>query len=113
LVNPGQVAAITYSDTCAVEVGSDRVWTIQEAAPCANGNRGIDFTGRMNHSGSAVWFTQIDPVIVGSVAVGVGLIIGCIASWCGGDFAPELRPAAAGVADRSPFWARQSDTQTR
>jgi hypothetical protein len=44
----------------------------------------IDSRGRMNQSGPKVWLTQIDPVIVGSVAVGVRLVIGGVASWCRG-----------------------------
>jgi hypothetical protein len=57
----------------------------------------------MNQSGPEVWFTQVEPVIVGSVALGVGLFIGCVARLVRGQeqerdpliFRPELRPAAS------------------
>ena len=50
LVQPGGLAKITYSDTCAVRVGSG-VWTVQSTAPCVPGTSEIDFTARMNQAG--------------------------------------------------------------
>ena len=47
MVRPGALAMITYSTDCVVRVGSG-LWVIQPAAPCAGGEREIDFTGRMN-----------------------------------------------------------------
>ena len=89
MVNPGQVATITYSDTCAVKVDSGRVWTIQAAAPCAKGTGEVDLTGRMNDG----ILTPTEPVeapgisgstmlLIGAAAVGGGLLIACVADWC-------------------------------
>ena len=47
MVRPGGLAMITYSTNCLVRVGSG-VWVVQPAAPCADGAREIDLTGRMN-----------------------------------------------------------------
>jgi hypothetical protein len=90
MVNPGQVATITYSDSCSVKVGSDRVWTIQSAAPCAHGTREVDFTGRMNdgmasprYSGGE--YSGFDPgagLVIGAAVVGGGLGIACSIDWC-------------------------------
>jgi hypothetical protein len=88
MVRPGQVATITYSDTCAVKVDAGRVWTIQAAAPCAKGTGGVDFTGRMN---DGVMSPEPDPtpgmsgstmLLIGAGAVGGGLLIACVADWC-------------------------------
>ena len=83
MVQPGAVAVITYGTACTVKVDSGRVWTIQGAAPCANGVGDIDFTGRMNQSGPGMLpeFT-LDPLIVGALAAEGVLLIGCIAAWC-------------------------------
>jgi hypothetical protein len=48
MVQPGGSALITYASNCTIRVGAGRVWTVQEAPPCAEGNTFIDFTGRMN-----------------------------------------------------------------
>jgi hypothetical protein len=90
MVNPGQVATITYSDTCAVKVDSGRVWTIHSAAPCAKGTDAIDFTSRMN---DGILTGPTEPVeapgingstmlLIGAAAVGGGLLIACVADWC-------------------------------
>jgi hypothetical protein len=47
LVRPGGSAVIRYANGCSVTVGSDRVWVIQDKAPCEPG-RAIDLTDRMN-----------------------------------------------------------------
>jgi hypothetical protein len=90
MVNPGQVATITYSDTCAVKVDSGRVWTIQAAAPCAKGTGVVDFTGRMNDGMVSVPTEPEEPpgmsgstmLLIGAAAVGGGLLIACVADWC-------------------------------
>jgi hypothetical protein len=48
MVHPGGSALITYASNCTIRVGAGRVWTVQEAPPCTEGNTFIDFTGRMN-----------------------------------------------------------------
>jgi hypothetical protein len=103
MVNPGDVASIPNADTCAVKVGSGRLWTIQAAAPCAKGTHQIDLTGRRTDRGPRFGLPGVDPVIVGSVAVSVGPVIGRLASWCGArtrarapKFPPELRPYKPG-----------------
>jgi hypothetical protein len=90
MVNPGQVATITYSDTCAVKVDSGRVWTIQAAAPCAKGTGVVDFTGRMNDGVVSVptepeeapGMSGSTMLLIGAAAVGGGLLIACVADWC-------------------------------
>ena len=90
MVSPGQIATITYSDTCAVKVDSGRVWTIQAAAPCAKGTGEVDLTGRMN---DGILTAPTEPVeapgmsgstmlLIGAAAVGGGLLIACVADWC-------------------------------
>ena len=90
MVNPGQVATITYSDSCSVKVGSGRVWTVQPAAPCANGTREVDFTNRMNDGmgpgpgpgyGDA-GFDARTGLLIGGVVIGGGLLIVCAVDWC-------------------------------
>ncbi len=48
MVRPGGVAVISYASGCTVQVGAGRIWVVQDNPPCTEGNRSIDFTGRMN-----------------------------------------------------------------
>jgi hypothetical protein len=87
MVNPGQVATITYADGCSVKVGSGRVWVIQPGNPCPNGSREIDLTGRMNDgmgslkdSPPEASYSHDGLLIAG--AVGGGILIGCVVDWC-------------------------------
>jgi hypothetical protein len=90
MIRPGQVATITYSNACSVKVDSGRVWTIQAAAPCANGTGGVDFTGRMNDGVLSAPTEPAEPpgmngstmLLIGAAAVGGGLLIACVADWC-------------------------------
>ena len=73
LVQPGGLAKITYSDICAVRVGSG-VWTVQSTAPCAAGTSEIDFTGRLNQAGPDD-APGINPLVVlGGVLIVGGVI---------------------------------------
>jgi hypothetical protein len=54
MVQPGGSALITYASNCTVRIGAGRVWTVQEAPPCAEGHTFIDFTGRMNQQGGSL-----------------------------------------------------------
>jgi len=82
MVKPGAVATITYANNCAVKVGPDRVWTVQPAAPCANGAGEIDLTGRMNQAGPGMGDGAGGALLIGGVVIGGGLLIGCLVSWC-------------------------------
>ena len=82
MVRPGAVATITYSNTCAVKVGSERVWTIQAQAPCASGGTEIDLSTRMNQAGPGEGMGA-GTLALGALAVGGGVaLIGCLVSWC-------------------------------
>jgi hypothetical protein len=82
MVKPGQVATITYGNSCVVRVGADNVWTVQAAAPCTNGSGEIDLTNRLNQSGPGENGGTGTLLVLGGVAVGGGLLIGCLVSWC-------------------------------
>jgi hypothetical protein len=89
MVKSGQVATITYSDSCSVKVGSGRVWEIQPGTPCPNGKHAIDLTGRMNDGmgpqGPEPEEAGIAPgtaLLIGGAVVGGGLIIACVVDWC-------------------------------
>jgi hypothetical protein len=47
LVRPGGTALIQYPNGCSLLVGAERIWVIQENAPCEKG-RSVDLTGRMS-----------------------------------------------------------------
>jgi hypothetical protein len=86
MVNPGQVATITYSEGCSVKVGSGRVWVIQPGSPCPNGSHEIDLTGRMNDGMGSLKDSPPPPeshdgLLIGGAIVG-GLLIGCAVDWC-------------------------------
>ena len=85
----GDGAMITYGSNCAVKVGSGRVWTIQEVAPCANGAGEIDLTGRMNQAGPGEGNGAGTALLIGGVVIGGGLLIGCLVSWCRSDSASK------------------------
>jgi hypothetical protein len=87
LVRPGGVATIAYVGGCRVRVGSG-VWLVQEKAPCPTGTTEINFTQRMNQQGPPgppPPGDDIDPLLVGGLAVGGGLVIACVVSWCRSD----------------------------
>lgn len=84
MVKSGSVAMITYGSNCSIKVGSGRVWTIQEASPCTNGAGEIDLTNRMNQDGGGGGGAGT-ALLVGGVAIGGGLLIGCLVSWCKSD----------------------------
>jgi hypothetical protein len=82
MVQPGAVATISYANNCRVRVGSG-LWTVQDAAPCANGAGEIDLTGRMNQMGPGDDGAHgVHPLLIGGLAIGGGLLIGCLVSWC-------------------------------
>lgn len=79
MVRSGGVALITYSSECAVRVGSERIWVIQDKAPCTDGARLLDFTGRMGVESDTTPSPAIDSgtLVVGGLVVGgvVGAVI--------------------------------------
>lgn len=86
MVKADAVAVISYGEGCSVRIAPGRVWTVQEGIPCAAGAQEIDFTTRMNHSGSL----KDDPgssgiprdhYLIGGAVVG-GLVIACLVDWC-------------------------------
>ena len=81
MVKPGAVAVISYGNNCSVKVDSGRVWTIQEAAPCAKGEAEIDLTTRMSQAGMG---GGPDPLVVVAIAGGVVLVT-CLVWWCRSD----------------------------
>ena len=82
MVKPGAVATISYGNNCSVKVDSGRVWTVQEAAPCANGVAEIDLTTRMNNSGMG--YADHNPLLILGIAGGVALVT-CLVWWCKSD----------------------------
>ena len=92
MVQPGGLATITYADGCTVRVGSG-YWVVQEAAPCANGAREIDFTARMNQRGSPPpQYTQDDPLMTGLIVGGIVAIGTCVFWWCRSDGSKPASP---------------------
>ncbi len=94
MVRPGAVARISYEDGCSLRVGSGRVWTIRDQAPCKTGMREVDFTGRMNDGVYQPPRRAPAPVpvrrdynvyILGGAVVGGALLIGCLTKWCRDD----------------------------
>jgi hypothetical protein len=78
MVKPGQVATIDYGN-CAVKIGSDRVWVVQPAAPCANGVGEIDLTTRMNQSASPLVTSNAGVAVVGTlIGLAVAGVIACV-----------------------------------
>ena len=90
MVRPGQVATITYSDSCSVKVGSGQVWVIQPGVPCPSGAREVDLTGRMNDGMGpppapeepAEGISPGKGLLIAGGIVGGGLLIACIVDWC-------------------------------
>src|SRR5262245_42479308 len=84
MVRPGVVATITYSSSCAVKVGSERVWTIQSQAPCAPGRAEIDLSTRMNQAGPEEGSgISGGTIALGALALGGGAaLVACLVSWC-------------------------------
>jgi hypothetical protein len=82
---------ITYPNDCAVRVGAG-VWQVQPTAPCANGTREIDFTGRMNDGLPEPVAAAPPPeeegydhrreLLIAGGIIGGGLLIACIVDWC-------------------------------
>jgi hypothetical protein len=91
LVRPDSVAMITYPSDCTVRVGAG-VWQVQPKAPCANGTREIDFTGRMNDGlpepvaapppPEVEGYDHRRELLIGAGIVGGGLLIACLVDWC-------------------------------
>jgi hypothetical protein len=80
MVKPGGYAQIAYAGNCIVKVGSG-LWTVQPAAPCANGVTEVDLaTDRMNQSAQPL-VTSNGGVAVVSTLVGVAVagVIACVA----------------------------------
>jgi hypothetical protein len=86
MVQPGGSALITYASNCTIRVGAGRVWTVQEAPPCAEGNTFIDFTGRMNQQGGSL---KDGPAPILGPGIGTGEFV---------LFAPAIITGAFGLA---------------
>jgi hypothetical protein len=89
MVKPDGLATIAYSANCSVRVGSG-LWTVQEKAPCREGNAVLDFTGRMNDGLNPKVIPAEEPppqvyrdhLILGALAAGA--IVACVVWWCRG-----------------------------
>jgi hypothetical protein len=89
MVNPGGYAQIAYSGNCTVKVGSG-LWTVQPAAPCANGVAEVDLAAdRMNQSAQPL-VTSNGGVAVVSTMIGIAVagVVACIA------LCSKLKPAS-------------------
>jgi hypothetical protein len=89
MVSPGGSALLTYADNCAVRVPSG-IWQVQQAHPCAEGVKLIDFTKRMNEGAppadppSDAWDSNKTTLIVGGLAVAGGVAAAIYFSQNGG-----------------------------
>lgn len=80
MVQQGGKAVIAYSSECSVTVGSGRVWTVQDKAPCGAGTAQVDFTGRMNQQAPSDQGVDTTTLVIGGVVVAGGVAAAIILS---------------------------------